>query len=307
MYQTTLLKEFSFSGVGLHSGKEMGVRVLPAPADTGVQFCRTDVKNCPFERASPFNVTFTQLATTISCCDFPISTIEHLASALYGLGVDNVFVEVDGPEIPILDGSAVPISSLIACAGIVTLDVKRKYLIIKRPVEIEIDDKLVRGDAYDGLEITFAIDYSHEAIRCKKRSITLSPELYYNTIANARTFGFKKDVEMLWNMGLAKGGSLDNAIVLDDKDGILNPGGLRHSNEFVSHKILDLIGDISLTGYRLLGHIYAVKSGHHLNNLFARRLVESMNSYRITELEDHNPTYGYLTHQDRAAPAMHNA
>ncbi|MDR0453717.1 MAG: UDP-3-O-acyl-N-acetylglucosamine deacetylase [Deferribacteraceae bacterium] len=294
MFQTSLRKEFSFFGIGLHSGKNIFVRVMPAPPDTGIQFCRTDVVNCPFVRISPFNVTFTQLATTISCGDFPISTVEHLTSALYGLGVDNAYIDVGGPEVPILDGSAAPIASMIAEAGITHLGTKRKYLTIVRPVEIEIDDKLVRGSVSDDFEITFEIDYQHKAICCKKRFLALTPELYFHTVANSRTFGFQKDVEMLWKMGLAKGGSLDNAIVLDDNNGILNEGGLRHSSEFVSHKILDIIGDVSLIGYRILGHIYAVKSGHHVNNLFARRLIESMNSYRISEVEKPDDGYGYF-------------
>ncbi len=303
MYQTTLQREFTFSGVGLHSGKNMPVRVLPAPSGTGVQFCRTDVVNCPFVRISPFNVTSTQLATTISCGDFPISTIEHLTSALYGLGVDNVFIEVGGPEIPILDGSADPIVSLIAEAGILPQDEKRKYLAVVRPVEVDVDNKEVRGYACGGFEITFEIEYPHEAIRYQKRHLALTPAVYCRTVANSRTFGFQKEVEMLWKMGLAKGGSMDNAIVLDDKDGILNPGGLRHSSEFVSHKILDLIGDVSLIGHRMLGHIHAVRSGHHVNNIFARRLVESMNNYKIIELDDPGMGYGYLYPQDCAAGA----
>jgi UDP-3-O-[3-hydroxymyristoyl] N-acetylglucosamine deacetylase len=293
MFQTTIHKEFSFSGVGLHSGKEMPVTVMPAPADTGIQFARTDVQNCPFVRITPFNVTSTQLATTISCGDFPISTIEHLVSALYGLGVDNVYIKVEGPEIPILDGSAAPIVDLIDSVGIVQLEVKRKYLCISRDVLVEKDEKVVLGSPSSGLTITFEIEYPHAAIQHQILTLDLSPTVYRNTVANSRTFGFRSEVEALWKMGLAKGGSMENAIVLDDKDGILNPEGLRHKDEFVSHKILDLLGDVSLVGYRMKGHILAKKSGHQVNNIFARKLLESLNNYTLEEI-DMGRGYGYL-------------
>lgn len=296
LYQTTLADPFTFSGVGLHSGKIMTVRVLPAEENCGIQFCRSDVRHSPFVRTSPFNVTSTQLATTVACGDFPISTIEHLVSALYGLGVDNAYIEVGGPEIPILDGSSRPIARLIAVATIVPQKAKRKYLHIEKPLSAEMDNKSVSAapPRQPELTIAFEIDYPHEAIRHQKKNLMLTPHSYYHALADARTFGFQKEVEMLWKMGLAKGGSMENAIVLDDKSGILNPEGLRHEDEFVSHKILDLIGDISLVGYRVLGHIHAVRSGHQLNNIFARKLIESVNSYRIIELETDSDGYGYL-------------
>jgi UDP-3-O-[3-hydroxymyristoyl] N-acetylglucosamine deacetylase len=272
----------------------MPVTVLPAPADTGLQFARSDVQNCPFVRITPFNVTSTQLATTISCGDFPISTIEHLVSALYGLGVDNAYIKVGGPEIPILDGSAAPIVNLITSVGILPLAAKRKYLCISRDVLVEKDEKVVLGSPSSGLSVTFEIEYPHAAIRQQTLTLDLSPTVYRDTVANSRTFGFKAEVEALWKMGLAKGGSMDNAIVLDDKDGILNPEGLRHKDEFVSHKILDLIGDVSLVGYRMTGHILAKKSGHHVNNLFARKLVESLNNYKLEEIHT-GRGYGYLS------------
>ena len=284
-----------FSGVGLHSGRQMPVHVRPAEADSGIQFARSDVKNCPFVRTSPFNVTSTQLATTIKCGDFPISTIEHLVSALYGLGVDNAYIEVGGPEIPILDGSAIPIAREICSVGIKPLDVKRKYLVFERELAIEHDNKTVVAGPGEGALITFEISYPHNAIGTQVRTLKLTPDTYLDTVSLARTFGFQKEVEALWKMGLAKGGSLENAIVLDDKDGILNPEGLRADDEFVSHKILDLIGDLSLVGYRMLGHIHADKSGHHVNNLFARKLLETPNIYTICELDDESLGYGYIS------------
>ncbi len=297
MYQTTLTNSFEFSGVGLHSGEVMTVTVLPAEPDTGIQFCRSDVLHCPFVRVSPFNVTSTQLATTIACGDFPISTIEHLVSALYGLGVDNAFIKVGGPEVPILDGSAGPIARQIASSGITQLSARRKYLQIRQNLDVELDDKSVDASPskIHELHLTFEIDYPHAAIKRQVKSFALTPDSYFNTLSEARTFGFQKEVEMLWKMGLAKGGSLDNAVVLDDKDGILNPEGLRQDDEFVSHKILDLIGDISLVGYRILGNISAARSGHHLNNVFARKLMESSNAFSIIELDNPAEGFGYLS------------
>jgi UDP-3-O-[3-hydroxymyristoyl] N-acetylglucosamine deacetylase len=295
LYQTTVNSSFSFSGVGLHSGKEMPVVVSPADANTGVQFRRSDVQNCPWVRITPFNVMSTQLATTIQCGDFPISTIEHLMSAMYGLGVDNAYIEVGGPEIPILDGSALPIAKQICDVGILQQDAKRKYLVFERSISLEHDNKTVSAEASDKPLITFEIEYPHNAIGKQIRTLELSPETYIETVSIARTFGFKQEIEALWKMGLAKGGSIDNAIVVDNEEGILNPGGLRASDEFVSHKILDLIGDLALVGYRLQGHIYAVKSGHHVNNLFARKLLEAPNTYQIIELQDESQGYGHIT------------
>lgn len=295
MYQTTLNKEFYFCGVGLHSGQQMDVRVLPAAENTGIQFRRVDVVNCEYARVTPFNVGSTQLATTIKCGDFPISTIEHLVSALYGLGVDNAYIDVKGPEIPILDGSAGPIVALIMDSGIEVQAARRKYLTFTRDIKVELDDKFIQASPHNAsLDVMLEIEYPHAAINYQKKSITLNPDLYMQCIANSRTFGFQKDVEMLWKMGLAKGGSMENAIVLDDKDGILNPEGLRNKEEFINHKLLDLIGDISLVGYRINGSLHALKSGHNINNIFARKVLENANGYRLVELENTDCAYGYL-------------
>lgn len=292
MYQTTLGSEFEFSGVGLHCGRNISVLVSPAEENAGITFSRGDIKNSPFVRTTAFNVTSTQLATTVSCGDFPISTIEHLLSALYGLGVDNAKINVEGAEIPILDGSAGPIAKMITDAGITPQKAKRKYLRILRPISSEDDDKLVCASPSDELDISFEIEYPSHAISRQTKEFKLTPASYLENISIARTFGFRKEVEMLWQMGLAKGGSMENAIVVDDEDGVLNPDGLRISDEFVSHKILDLIGDLALIGYRLLGGIRAVKTGHALNNRFARKLLESLNSYAIEELSGKG--YGYM-------------
>jgi UDP-3-O-[3-hydroxymyristoyl] N-acetylglucosamine deacetylase len=283
VYQTTLKKPLVFSGVGLHTGSFIKVKILPTFANQGIQFIRSDKKESQPIKISPFNVFSTQLATTLKCGDFPISTIEHVLSALYGMGVDNAIVQVDGPEVPILDGSAFPIVELICDAGIETLKQKRKYLKVKKKIRIEKDSKWIEIIPSRFFKTTFHISFDNSLIKEQKVFFNVTTETFKNEIAKARTFGFKKDVEELWKMGLAKGGSLDNAVVVDGNK-IMNPEGLRFYNEFVRHKTLDLIGDIALVGYRIFGHIRASKSGHQLNNLFARALLESTNCYSIIEL-----------------------
>lgn len=284
--QKTLAKPFSIEGVGLHSGKNFKAVVSPAPIDNGIRFKRADVKNCDFIRITPYNVSSTQLATTIDCDGLPISTIEHFSGAFYGMGLDNANVSVFGPEAPILDGSAKDIIENIVKSGIKEQNKVRKILKVTRPVSIGLDGKFVEIEPYDGFEITFSLDYPHPVIGKQSFTYNYSADSFHDEIGVARTFGFKREVEALWSMGLAKGGSLDNAIVIGDDEGVLNPEGLRAPNEFVRHKILDMFGDLALIGYRLQGRIKAVKSGHQVNNVFARALLESDNSYEIIEEQD---------------------
>lgn len=279
--QTTLAKPFKIEGIGLHSGRFFSSYVLPAPADTGIQFRRTDVLRCDFTRITPYNVSSTQLATTIDCGGLPISTIEHLVGSFYGMGVDNAFVEVSGPEVPILDGSAAPIVALILDAGISRLDKPRRILRVTKPVSVEFDEKTVDIVPSCGFSINFELNYDHPAVGKQIFNYVFDEKSFISEIAFARTFGFKREVDALWSMGLAKGGSLETAIVIDDR--VLNPGGLKAPDEFVRHKILDMLGDLSLIGCRLMGRITAVKSGHKLNNVFARTLLESVGSYEIIE------------------------
>ena len=279
--QTTLAKPFKIEGIGLHSGRFFSAYVLPAPADTGIQFRRTDVLRCDFTRITPYNVSSTQLATTIDCGGLPISTIEHLVGSFYGTGVDNAFVEVSGPEVPILDGSAAPIVALILDAGISRLDKPRRILRVIKPVSVGFDEKTVDIVPSCGFSINFELDYEHPAVGKQIFNYVFDEKSFISEIAFARTFGFKREVDALWSMGLAKGGSLETAIVIDDR--VLNPGGLKAPDEFVRHKILDMLGDLSLIGCRLMGRIMAVKSGHKLNNVFARTLLESVGSYEIIE------------------------
>lgn len=286
--QKTLAKSFTIKGVGLHSGKEFTAVVSPAPENTGIQFKRDDVRHCEYTRITPYNVSSTQLATTIDCGGLPISTIEHFAGAFYGIGLDNAYVSVSGTEVPILDGSAKEIMEYIEKAGLKEQKAPRKVLKVTRPVSIEYDGKTVDIEPYHSFQITFELDYPHPVIGRQVFTYDYNEKTFHKEIGIARTFGFKKEVEALWSMGLAKGGSLDNAIVIDDKDGILNQEGLRMPNEFVRHKILDMFGDLSLIGYRLQGKIKASKSGHHVNNVFARTLLEATNSYVIEEMQETN-------------------
>ncbi len=285
VYQTTISSEIKFSGIGLHSGKEITVRMLPAPADHGVRFKRGDIQNSDAVKLSPFTVSSTQLATSIKCGELPISTIEHLAAALYGMAVDNVLIEVFGAEVPILDGSALPFVKMINEVGIKTLPKKRKYLKLSRKIVIEKDGKLIEMLPSRFMKITTHIDFDNPFIGYQKVFVNVTPESFEKELAPARTFGFKKDVDQLWSLGLAKGGSLENAVVIDN-DKVLNPGGLRMPDELVRHKALDLLGDLSLIGYRFFGHVRAYKSGHLINNIFARSLLVSTDLYSIIELDE---------------------
>ena len=291
MYQTTIKNKVSFSGVGLHTGKFINVNILPAYADTGIQFVRSDKKDSKPVKVSPFNVYSTHLATTLKCGEYSISTIEHLMSALYGLGIDNALIEVEGSEVPILDGSAMPIVELLKSADVEKLSKARKYLKFKKKIRIEKDGKWIELIPSRFFKTTFHISFDNEIINEQKAYFKVTPEIFASEIAKARTFGFKKDVEAIWKMGLAKGGSLENAVVIDD-DKVLNPEGLRYQDEFVRHKVLDLIGDLSLIGYRFYGHVRASKSGHQLNNLFAKALLESTNCYSVIEFNEEENRLG---------------
>ena len=287
MKQRTLKSAIEMESVGLHTGEMMRVTIHPAYPDTGICFRRTDV-DCEYTRVSPYNVTSTTLATTIQCGNHTISTIEHLKSALYGLGVDNAKIDVSGPEIPVFDGSAVPFVDAILNTGIVEQAKARKFIKFKKRIRLEKDGKWIEIIPSRFFKVTFDIDFDNESIGQQKAYFNVTPDAFAKDIAPARTFGFRQEVEQLWAMGLAKGGSLDTAVVIDGSD-VMNPEGLRFRDEFVRHKILDLVGDISLLGYPIFGHIRAYKSGHNLNNLFARTLIESANFYSIVELPDNDP------------------
>ncbi|MCA1927785.1 MAG: UDP-3-O-acyl-N-acetylglucosamine deacetylase [Calditerrivibrio sp.] len=285
IYQTTLNSEITFSGVGLHSGKEISVRISPAYANTGIRFKRGDIPSSEYVKITPFNVYSTQLATSIKCGDFPISTVEHLMAALYGMGVDNAFVEVYGQEIPILDGSSLPYVKMIKEVGIKALSKKRKFLKLRKKMVIEKDGKLIEMLPSRFMKITTHIEFDNPFIGYQKVFVNITPETFANELAPARTFGFKNDIEKLWSLGLAKGGSMENAILIDN-DRVINQEGLRMHDELVRHKALDLLGDISLIGYRFFGHVRSYKSGHLMNNIFARSLLVSTDLYTVEELDE---------------------
>jgi UDP-3-O-[3-hydroxymyristoyl] N-acetylglucosamine deacetylase len=280
--QRTLKSRIPCVGIAVHSGRRVSLTLLPAPADHGIVFRRTDLgRDIP---ATYNRVVDTKLCTTIGEGSARVGTIEHLMAALAGAGVDNVLVEVDGPEVPIMDGSAAPFSFLLECAGIVSLETPRKVIEIVRPVRVT-DGKAIAElrpfDASDGriavptLNLEVSIDFAEAAIGRQTRTLRLTPENFREAVAPARTFALASDIDHLRELGLAKGGSLDNAIVVDGAR-VLNPGGLRMKDEFVVHKLLDAVGDLALAGAALHGRFIAHRPGHSLNNkllraLFARR------------------------------------
>lgn len=288
-YQRTIRKEITFEGVGLHTGKPCKVTLRPANRDSGIIFYRTD--RGVMIKLHPFAVVDTSFATTIGYNGTRIKTIEHLMSVLSAFEIDNIFLDVEGPEIPALDGSATEIAGIILEAGILNQDFPRKIIEITRPVSMEDGKTSIIGLPYRGRKFSQVIEFNNHFLGRQEYSIDLTPETFVKEIAPARTFGFLKDVEMLRMNGLAKGGSLDNAVVIDD-DGVVNPSGLRFSDEFVRHKILDCIGDIYLCGFQIYGHIIAERTGHSNNVKFIKKLLESHDCIRVITDE---PSPRYLT------------
>jgi len=285
MKQTTLRKEIRCSGVGLHSGQRVEMVLKPAPADTGVVFSLLTRGGRQVVVPEPGKVVGTALATTLGTERAKISTVEHLMAALVGLEVDNVIVEVDAEEVPILDGSASVYVYLVNSAGIRVLDRPRKIARIMRPLNFEQDGKRVFAKPFNGLKIDYRISFPHPQIGTQAFSFVSTPGSFSRKIARARTFGFMKDVELLQKNGLALGGTLENAVVFDDY-GVVNPEGLRFSDEMVRHKILDFMGDIAVGSHRLWGHFEVSCSGHDFNNRFLRYLFENQSEYlEIVALE----------------------
>ncbi len=281
-FQKTIGREISISGIGLHGGKRSAITLRPATENTGYLFVIKDAET-PIEISAGFDmVVDTVLATTIGRDGYKISTIEHLIAALRGMDVDNVIVEVDGCEVPIMDGSAAPFVYLIKRAGVVEQKRLRKYIVVNKTITFQDGDKYIKISPFNDFEISFTIDFPHPAIGRQSLLFSFCPENFENEIARARTFGFLKEVEYLKSKGLALGGSLENAVVIGN-DGIINQEGLRMKDEFVRHKVLDLIGDIALLGYPVLGKIEAFKSGHDLNNKLCRELFENREDFKVIE------------------------
>ena len=272
--QRSLKDEVSCTGIGLHTGEKVKINMRPAPCGTGVRFVRTDLDGDPMVEARFENVFDTTLATTIGSNGCRVATIEHLMAAFFGLGIDNAVVELDGPEVPIMDGSAAPFIFLIKSAGIREQKDPKRFIVIKRPFKVDDGNRSVAIYPSKELKITYMIDFQHPLLRNQEYELAFSGRDFAREISRARTFGFLRDVQTLKENGLAKGGSLDNAVVVDDFR-IINEDGLRFKDEFVRHKILDFIGDLSIVGAPIIGHFVVKKSGHYLNQLMLRGLMES--------------------------------
>ena len=294
--QRTIAAPIKTVGIGLHSGRKVTLHLKPAPVDSGIVFIRVDQEPITLIPALAVNVTDTRLATVLEFDKHRVSTVEHLMSACAGLCIDNLIVEIDCEEIPIMDGSAASFLFLIQSAGLVEQDGPRKFLKIKKAIEIREGDKLARLEPHFGFSLDFTIDFKHPAVdkTGQRFSIDFAETSYAKEIGRARTFGFAHEVEALREIGLARGGSLDNAIVLDEHR-ILNNEELRYDDEFVRHKILDAIGDLYLAGNPIIGAYVAEKSGHALNNLLLRKLFESPDSFEyVTYANESEAPVAYL-------------
>ncbi len=277
--QQTIADSLSINGIGLHSGINVSMKLYPAEADYGIKFIRKDIPENNIIEALWSNVTNTKLSTTISNkSGVSVSTIEHLMSALSGLHIDNIKIEIDGPEVPIMDGSSIKFVDLIDTTTIKSLNKKRKILKVKKNIRVEKDTSSVELKPNNQFSIDFEIDFPSKLVSYQSRQLQLVNGNYKTDIASARTFGFEKDVDMLRSNGLALGGSLDNAVVVGESK-ILNSDGLRFKDEFVRHKILDSIGDLYLAGSPIQGYFFGNKSGHQLNNLLLKSLFANKNNY----------------------------
>jgi UDP-3-O-[3-hydroxymyristoyl] N-acetylglucosamine deacetylase len=285
--QRTLKNVIRATGVGLHTGKKIYLTLRPAPVETGIVFRRVDLDQPREIKAAPENVGDTRLSTTLVQDGVKISTVEHLLSAFAGLGIDNAYVDVSAEEVPIMDGSAGPFVFLLQSAGIEEQSAAKKFIRIKKKVSVEDDDKLAAFEPYEGFKVSFSIDFDHPVFTDRTRfsSMDFSSISFVKEISRARTFGFLRDIEMLRERSLALGGSMDNAIVVDDYR-ILNEDGLRYEDEFVKHKILDAIGDLYLLGHSLIGAFTGHKSGHALNNKLLKALMANQNSWEEVTFEN---------------------
>jgi len=273
------------SGVGIHSGKKVNLTIKPAPPNHGIKFIRTDLLDCPVISAHFNMVVDTSLATVIGFEGFIVSTIEHLMASFAGLSIDNALVEIDSYEMPIMDGSAYPFTSLIKASGIKELNTPRYFFVIKKPIELKKDGKMVGVYPCSTYKITCTIEYDHPLINTQSYSVDVSDHIWENEISKARTFGFLHEYEYLKKNGLARGVTLENVIAIDDKD-VINEGGLRYRDEFVRHKILDCIGDFSLLGMPILGHVVAEKSGHAFNHSFLKKIFAEKESWETGTIND---------------------
>jgi UDP-3-O-[3-hydroxymyristoyl] N-acetylglucosamine deacetylase len=284
--QRTLKNTIRATGVGLHSGEKVYLTLKPAPADTGIVFCRTDLDPVVQIPALASNVGKTTMSTTLVKGDVKVDTVEHLLSAMAGLGIDNAYVELSASEVPIMDGSAGPFVFLIQSAGLHEQDAPKKFIRVLREVSITDGDKSATFVPFDGFKVGFTIEFDHPAFAGKTQSasVDFSSTSFVKEVSRARTFGFMRDIQYLRSQNMALGGSLDNAIVVDEFS-VLNEDGLRYEDEFVKHKILDAIGDLYLLGNSLIGEFRGVKSGHELNNRLLRLLIEQKDAWEVVTFD----------------------
>ncbi|HZX77241.1 UDP-3-O-acyl-N-acetylglucosamine deacetylase [Lysobacter sp.] len=296
--QRTLKNVIRATGVGLHSGEKVFLTLRPAPVDTGIVFRRVDLDPVVEVPASAELVTETTLCTGLTCGPAKIQTVEHLLSALAGLGVDNLYVELSAAEVPIMDGSSGPFVFLLQSAGIMEQEAPKRFIRIRRPVEVRDGDKIARFEPYDGFRLDFTVQFDHPAIPASQSRavVEFSTANYIQEVSRARTFGFMRDLEYMRDRNLGLGGSMDNAIVLDEFR-VLNEDGLRYADEFVRHKILDAVGDLYLAGHPIIGAYTGYKSGHALNNKLVRALLAERSAwdevtFADTEASEPPVTYG---------------
>ncbi len=284
IYQKTIKNPISCSGIGLHSGQKVRLSLKPAAVDTGIVFKRVDLPEQPVIHAKVSNIINVNYATSLCRDNIQVQTVEHLLAALSGLGIDNLIIELDAVEVPIMDGSAAPFVYLLHEAGIRELNLPKTYIRVNEDIEVKSQDKSVKISPADEFCISYNLDFNHHLLRGQKATLNFSEEIFTQKISRARTFGFIDEIMELRKNGLAKGGSLDNAIVIG-RYHILNDG-LRFSDEFVHHKIMDLIGDLYLVGYPIIGHVSAYKAGHHLHNELAGKILAQSDKWEfITDLE----------------------
>ncbi len=294
--QRTLRNAIRATGVGLHTGEKVYLTLKPAPVDAGIIFRRVDLDPVVEIPAIAENVGETTLSTTLVSGDVKVSTVEHLLSAMAGLGVDNAYVDLSAPEVPIMDGSAGPFVFLLQSAGIEEQDAAKKFIRIKKEVTVRHGEKVASFLPFDGFKVSFAIDFDHPVFRGRKVDATIdfSTTSFVKEISRARTFGFMHEIEYLRSQGLARGGSVDNAIVVDEYR-ILNEDGLRYEDEFVKHKVLDAIGDLYLLGNSLIGEYRAYKSGHALNNAVLRALIAQPDAWEVVTYEEDEAPISYAS------------
>jgi UDP-3-O-[3-hydroxymyristoyl] N-acetylglucosamine deacetylase len=286
--QRTLKNKVRASGVGVHLGHRVEMVIRPAAPDTGIVFCRTDMPGAPHVRAHALNVNDTRMSTRIENPETGarVATVEHLMSAFAGLGIDNAYVDLSAEEVPIMDGSAGPFVFLLQSAGIEEQAKAKRFIRVKRVVELQEKDRLVRLEPFNGFKLKFAIDFDHPVFDASASEIEIdfAEVSFAKEVARARTFGFTHEVEAMRTMGLGRGGSLDNAIVIDDFR-VLNADGLRFDDEFVKHKALDAVGDLYMLGHPLIGAFYGVKSGHAMNNQLVRALLGDADAWEFVTFD----------------------